>query len=346
MTGRERQLAALRHEIADRIPLDAICVENAGEIAAALGLAPEAVADRLGLDGRIIGPGYAGEAATLPDGTLLNPWGTPDTGDYGTTKWNPLADADGVAAVERYRWPDPEAFTVDSAAAAARALGRTSALRGPYWLPVFCRVCDLFGMEEAMARLLTEPAVFEAAMARVTDIVAAVIARFLDACGDDLPILCLGDDFATQRGLLIDPAHWRRAVKPHLARLFALGKARGKFVWFHSCGDITAILPDLLDLGVDLWETVQLHTLPCSAADLKRDYGRHLAFFGGINTQRLPFATPQDVRDETRRCIEALGRDGGYICGPDHHIKPEVPVANTLALFDTARAFRAAGYTR
>lgn len=340
MTGRARQLAALRHEVADRTPVDAICVENIAEIAAALGIAPETVPDRLGLDGRVIAPEYAGTTGTAPDGTLLNAWGTLDTGDYGTARWTPLADVDGIAAVERYRWPEPGAFAVDGAAAAARALGTRYAVRGPYWMPVFCRACDLFGMEEAMARLLTEPAVLEAALTRITDIVAEVCARFLDACGDDVPILCLGDDFATQRGLLIDPALWRRMVKPHLARLFALGKARGKFIWFHSCGDITAILPDLIDIGMDLWETVQLHTLPISAEQLKREYGCHLAFFGGVNTQRLPFATPEDVRDETLRCLDVLGRDGGYICGPDHHIKPDVPVANTLALFDTATAWR------
>jgi uroporphyrinogen decarboxylase len=82
-----------------------------------------------------------------------------------------------------------------------------------------------------------------------------------------------------------------------------------------------------------------------SAANLKRDYGRHVTFFGGVNTQRLPFSTPQEVRDETLRCLETLGEGGGYICGPDHHVKPDVPPENALALFDTILAFRGAGYT-
>jgi uroporphyrinogen decarboxylase len=95
-----------------------------------------------------------------------------------------------------------------------------------------------------------------------------------------------------------------------------------------------------------VWETVQLHALPLSPAQLKRHFGRHIAFFGGVSTQRLPFASPNDVRAETLRCIELLGEGGGYICGPDHHIKPDVPPANTLALFRAATSFQRAGYTR
>ncbi len=122
--------------------------------------------------------------------------------------------------------------------------------------------------------------------------------------------------------------------------MFELGKSRGKFVWFHSCGDITAILSDLIDIGVDVWETVQLHTLPMSAEELKREYGKHITFFGGINTQRLPFAKPEEIRAEVIDCIKILGKGGGYICGPDHHIKPDVSVENTLALFDTATSMK------
>ena len=105
------------------------------------------------------------------------------------------------------------------------------------------------------------------------------------------------------------------------------------------------MLPDLIEIGMDVWETVQLHALPMTPDKLKQQYGRHITFFGGVNTQSLPFQTPDNVADEVRRCIDALGRGGGYICGPDHHIKPDVPAANALALFDAARAFAKGGHT-
>jgi len=339
MTSRERLLATIRREPVDRIPTAVICIENQPEIAAHLGVPEAEVMARLGIDGREVFATYAGEKRPEVLQGLYTEWGTPNTGDYGTARFNPLAEVSSLAAIERYPWPDPAQYDYATAAANARRL-RDYAVRGPYWQPVFCRACDLFGMENALMHLLDEPVLIEAVLERTAAFTHDYCVRLLDACGDDLPILCLADDFATQRGLMVSPAVWRRFIKPHLARLFALGKSRGKFVWFHSCGDITAVLPDLIDIGMDVWETVQLHTLPIDARTLKREYGRHLTFFGAISTQRLPFATPDEVRAEVTRCIDVLGEGGGYICGPDHHIKPDVPPANTVALFEAARSYR------
>jgi len=333
MTPRERQLATIRRETTDRISLDVICIEIIPQIAEHLGVAQDAVYDRLGIDGRIVAAPYLGER---PFGEPYDEWGAVATGDYGTAHRYLLADA-SLAEVEGHRWPDPAVYDYAAAADWARGAGAKYAVRGPYWQPLFCRVCSLMGMENALAAMLAEPAVFEAALDAVFTRTLAYCEGLMDACGDAVPILCLGDDFATQRGLMIAPEQWRRCLKPRFARLFAAGKERGKLVWFHSCGDITAILPDLIDIGVDAWETVQLHTLPMSARELNRQFGDHITFFGGVNTQRLPFATPDEVRAEVRASMEALGEGGGYICGPDHHIKPDVPPENAVALFDAAR---------
>ncbi|NLG26453.1 MAG: hypothetical protein GX557_00965 [Chloroflexi bacterium] len=345
MSGRDRQLAAISHTLADRLPVDAICVENQADIARLLDIPTDAVLDRLGLDGRIISAPYTGEAPVLPTGQPLTEWRVPLVDDYGTARAYPLATAESLAEIERFPWPSPDDYDYALAAEAAHALNPRYAVRGPYWVPLICRVFDLVGMEQAMVWMTAEPALFEAVLERATTFTEVFCERLLTACGDAMPFLCLGDDFATQRGLMVSPALWRRWLKPRLARVFAVGKRLGKHVWFHSCGDITAVLPDLLDIGMDVWETVQLHALPLSASDLKREYGAHLTFFGGVNTQRLPFVTPEQVRAEVRACIEVLGRDGGYICGPDHHIKPDVPAANAVALFDDARAYRGTGYT-
>lgn len=338
MTHRERQLAAIRHQVADRVPVDCICIEPIEAIAAHLGIAPEAVHDALGIDGRLVAPAWLGEPRVGLDGQPLSAWGTVPSGDYGTARWAPLAGATSIAEVERHRLPDPAEF--DYAGAARRAADMADyAVRGPYWLPLFCGVCDLFGMERALLHLALEPRLFEAALERIFAVVHEVCRRLLEASGEALPILCLGDDFATQRGLMMSPAVWRRYLLPRYAALFELARQRGRSVWFHSCGDITAVLPDLIEAGMDVWETVQLDTLPLGATDLKREYGRDLCFFGGISTQRLPYLTPDQVRTETRRCLEQLGAGGGYICGPDHHLKPDVPPANAVALFGEAVGF-------
>jgi uroporphyrinogen decarboxylase len=201
------------------------------------------------------------------------------------------------------------------------------------------------GAEAVLSNMLEAPAVFEAVLERVFQVTCECLRRWIACCGSHFDILSLWDDFATQRGMLFAPELWRQFLKPRYAELFRAGKEKGLFVWFHSCGDITPVLPDLIDIGMDVWETVQLHALPVPAEALKRDYGRRLTFFGGINTQRLPFARPADVAREVERCIAVLGKGGGYICGPDHRIKLDVPPANTAALFRAATSFRAAGYT-
>lgn len=345
MTSRERVLAAIRHETPDRVPVDAICVENIPLIASHLGIGPDAVLDRLGLDGRVVAAPCTLPVAHDANGEPMTEWKAAAILDYGTSHRYPLASATTVVEVERYPWPSPDAYDYDTAALVAEDLGSRYAVRGPYWKPLLCQACSLFGMETALERMLNAPAVFEAALECITIHTLEYSERMLDACGDGLSIFCLADDFATQRGLLFNPRHWRTYLKPRFARLFEVGKRRGKPVWFHSCGDITAVLPDLIEIGMDVWETVQLQTLPMSAAELKRRYGRDLAFFGGVNTQKLPFTSTEEVEAETVRCIEVLGEGGGYVCGPDHHIKPDVSPENTLALFDTARAFRRKGYT-
>ncbi len=194
-------------------------------------------------------------------------------------------------------------------------------------------------MEEAMVKMLVEPQVFEAALERFFQYTYDYCARLLEACGEALDIFYLGDDFATQRGLMIPPACWRRLLKPRYAQLFALARQHGKYVWFHSCGDITAVLPDLIDIWMDVLETVQLHILPMSQAELKREYGKHVTFFGAISTQRLPSVTPEAVLAEVRRVIKVLGEQGANICGPDHQIKPDVPAVNAVTLFDTETGY-------
>ena len=350
MLPRERQMAAIRHQVPDRIPLDVITIETCPEIAAYLRLPTDDIAtvyDALGIDGRSVGPPYTGPLPPPVRGFQLNQWGTADGGPYGSTEHNPvpLADAETVADIERYPWPDARDYDYAAAATAAQRAVERYATRGPGWLPLFWRACELWGFEDAMLTMLDRPALFEGTIECLFQHVYTVCERTVAACGDTLDIFVIKDDFATQNGLMISPGHWRKYLKPYYARLFEIGKRAGKPVWFHSCGNILPVLPDLIDIGMDVWETVQLHTLPISARQLKQEYGHHITFNGGINTQALPFGSPRSVRDEVLRRLEELGEGGGFICGPDHHIKPDVPPENSVALFQTVREFRRAGYT-
>lgn len=349
MTPKERQLATIRREPTDRISADTLFIYNFVEVAEVMGIDAFSVWDELGIDGRLALLEFNNEFTVPPTDLNRTTWSTTifdeTSSQYGTQRTYPLEGAKSKGDIEDYEWPDLDKFNFQGTADFVSLLGDDYAMRGPMWVPVFCKACDLFGMEEAMIKMMNEPDIFEAALDKITDIHVATCERFLDSCGDKLPIFCAGDDFATQRGLMISPAKWRRFIKPRLNRIIDVGRKRDKIIWFHSCGDVTSVLPDLIEMGVDVWETVQLHTLPFSPQELKKRFGDQLTFFGGINSQRLPFAKPEAIRDEVYRCIEALGKGGGYICGADHTINNDIPPENTIELYEAVRSFRKEGYT-
>lgn len=342
MTPRDRQLASIDHHIPDQIPVDIVSpFEDLGAVADGLGTekTTEAVYQRLGIDGwRIFTKGYLGQVYQTVDGKKANAWGIVDR--------PPLANCTDVRIVEKHPWPDPRQWDFSHAPEEANRMKQQYAVRGPGWMfGTLCRAFELMGVEEALVAMKAEPAVFEAVLDHVTRHNVAYLEYFLSVCGDDVDILWLGDDFSTQRGPMMSHTDWRRFLLPCFRRQFEVGLRAGKRIWFHSCGDITDVLPDLIDIGMNVWETVQLHTLPLSPQELKREFGRDITFFGGIPTQRLPFMSLQEVVDTVRATIEALGEGGGYICCADHQIRIDVSTEKIAALFQSAQVYRGAGYT-
>ncbi|MGQ9623700.1 MAG: uroporphyrinogen decarboxylase family protein [Candidatus Caldatribacteriaceae bacterium] len=149
-----------------------------------------------------------------------------------------------------------------------------------------------------------------------------------------------GDDFGGQRGLLVSPETWRKYFKPRWARVWRVYKDAGLPVIHHSCGEITKILGDLIDIGLDVLEPVQ----PVMNLEyLKREFGKYITFYGGIDTQELlPYRTPEEVKTMARKAIHILGRGGGLIISPAQEIMRDVPIENVVALVETIREERAA----
>ncbi|NLE66257.1 MAG: hypothetical protein GX608_02455 [Lentisphaerae bacterium] len=146
----------------------------------------------------------------------------------------------------------------------------------------------------------------------------------------------LGSDWGSQRGLLMSPAVWQDMIRPGEQKEYDLIHAYGKDVWVHSCGDIGAIIPSLVEMGLDVLNPVQPEAM--DIAGLKRRHGSKLAFWGGISTQKtLPFGTPDEVRREARRVRDMMSVDGGYIFAPAQSIQADVPAENLLALLEAAR---------
>jgi hypothetical protein len=149
----------------------------------------------------------------------------------------------------------------------------------------------------------------------------------------DVDAVYFGDDWGQQHGLITGPKLWREFFRPRLAKMYDAAKKNGKFLIQHSCGDIEELFPDLIDLGLDCYQTFQPEIYDVAA--VKKKYGANLSFWGGISTQQLlPCATPDEVRAETRRLMKILAVNGGYIAGPTHAVPGDVPPENILAMAD------------
>ncbi|MGE5527536.1 MAG: uroporphyrinogen decarboxylase family protein, partial [Patescibacteria group bacterium] len=153
-----------------------------------------------------------------------------------------------------------------------------------------------------------------------------------------IDFLHIADDYATQRGLLMSLAMWREFFREPTRRLVEMAHAFGAKVLFHCCGAVHDLIPELIELGIEVLDPVQTSACGMEPARLKEEFGRSLAFHGGVNTQHtLPHGTVEDVRREVFRLRETLGRGGGYIMAPCHLIQSDVPLENILALYEAAR---------
>lgn len=197
------------------------------------------------------------------------------------------------------------------------------------------RATFLCGMENLLLWAALEPAFVGGLIEGIADFVLRTMELLIERGAFDG--VALSDDYGSQRAMLISPEAWRRLVKPHLARIFRHAKDAGKTMFLHSCGHVRPIVPDLVDLGLDILHPIQPEAM--DVWELKREFGRDLAFCGGLGTQQLlATASPWEIRAEVRRLKRGLGAGGGYILEPGITLQADVPLANIVAMVEEARA--------
>ncbi len=198
----------------------------------------------------------------------------------------------------------------------------------------FERSWAMRGMENILLDMYDDPLFVEQLFDGLENVCDKVIDRLLRDFGGKIDAIGFSEDMGGQTGMLLSPQLWRRFLKPHQERMFHKIRSAGKFVYLHSCGNVEPIVGELIEMGVQMLQPIQPETMDIFA--LKARYGRNLCFAGGISTQHtLPYGTPADVRAETQRCIDVMGRGGGYVVAPAKPILPGVPLANAVALIDT-----------
>ena len=260
------------------------------------------------------------------------PYETPfGAGQYTEMVGHPLADE---AAVASYRAPDPS--RPELYAEAARVLEQ---FRDEYFIvgvtvtTIWETAWALRGHERLLMDLVVDPDLADAIL-EIPFRYHLAAAERLAAMGVDM--IWTGDDVGMQTGMMISPALWRRFLKPRMAELIARVKAVNPAVRvaYHSDGNILRIIPELIEIGLDVLNPIQPACM--DPADVKRQFGDRLCFWGTLDEQHtLPFGSPADVADEVLARLRTAGRDGGLILGPTHHVQLDTPMENFRAMVRT-----------
>jgi uroporphyrinogen decarboxylase len=202
-----------------------------------------------------------------------------------------------------------------------------------YYGSLYEKVWSLRGMQNTLQDMLLRPdyceAMFELTVQSDLKMLEMMIASDVDG-------ILLGCDWGSQQALMMSPAMWHRYIGPRHARMFEFLREHNRYTFLHSCGNIRAVLPDVVEMGVQVLNPVQPECM--DIRQLKAEFGDKLGFWGGISTQQtLPYGTPDGVRAETREVAKILGAGGGYILSPAQEVQGDVPLENLLALIETAQ---------
>ena len=356
---KQRVLTALAHREPDRVPVDWWAVpETVTGAMKTLGTnSQEELLQRLGIDLRYVKPRYAGDNYIEqpdgsfhkhhPDGTFVDIWGVQrkeiawGKGSYLEVVRSPLVQAETPSDIEQHPWPDAEKFDYQSVVEQCEeyrdfgivCTGDRLVTRAS----VFKLAMYLRGMDSLLMDLALSPKLVDALVHKLLEFHLEHNRRIFECSAEGIDIFMLGDDFGSENGPLISPEMFRRFFKPALKELIALGKRYGLKVMLHSCGSVRELIPDFIDIGLDVLNPIQTHARDMVPEELKREFGKDLCFHGSIDVQHtLPFGTPEEVKSEVKARIQTLGKEGGFILAPAHNLQPDVPTENILAMYRTA----------
>ena len=328
MTNRERVIAALEHRQPDRTPYVIGFTQNARR----------AFIERYGESAiALIDNAIAGVSAA--PGPLQGMIGDTVWQDEFGVQWDRSIDRDiGIVCnrvlperdLSELAFPEPRDPGRWEGFESAIATAGDRCVQFGIGFSLFERAWTLRGMDQLFIDMIEAPSFVDELLDMICDYNVAMVEQ---AVMYDIDMVHFGDDWGSQRGLLMGPKLWERFLAPRLERMYGAGKRAGKFVSIHSCGMVQEVFPRLIELGLDCFNPFQPEVM--HPYEMKRQFGERLAFWGGVSTQRLlPYGTPDEVRAEVRRLIAEVGEGGGYICAPAHSIPGDAKPENIMAMIE------------
>ncbi|MCG8307500.1 MAG: hypothetical protein MI975_08920 [Cytophagales bacterium] len=354
MNSKERFCTTINKNIPDRAPLYASCTPQvAKKLSGYTGQDYEEPLDSM-LSTRAshmdlmtnLGADAVGIAVCAPSnkptiqlngGLIKNEWGMvfKDTGQYNEFYEFPLAHAETAKDIKNFEFPDPSApGRLEAAQATLKKYGNTHGIIADLETTLFETAWYLTGLEKFLMDMMMEAEYINPLLDEIQHIHTEYGKRMIELGAD---VLWCGDDFGSQTSLMLDTDTFRRVFKPRIKEMFTEYRKVNpniKLAW-HSCGAIKPLIPDFIEVGLDILNPIQPLAAEMDPQKLKNEFGKDLIFFGGICVQELlPHGTPETIKEEVTKRAEILGKNGGYIVAPAHNIQEDTPVENILALFE------------
>ena len=258
---------------------------------------------------------------------------------YSDSQWEfPLSGATSVAEVDKFFNPDPYARPIPDFKALRAAYPDKALVFCISWTPIFSGACQLFGIEETMAKMMLEPEIFKAFAIKQCEYLTEYTKLAIKAgAAEYCDFIWFGDDFAHEKTLLCSPEIWRKLVRPYLAPAIRLGRDSGLYVLFHSCGAVSEVYGDFIDMGINAHIGVQTSALNMSPEYLAKHFGGKIVVFGGVDAQTtLVEGPPDEVKRQVRRNLDAFAECGGYVVSNSHHSLPDIKGENIVAMAEAA----------
>ena len=349
MTSRDRTFLTLERRPTDRIPIDFWATEAVTRnLETEFGTPYGEFLDNHGVDLRYIeGPAYVGPP--LARGTDI--WGVerapvaaglPGRSEsYREVTSAPLREAETPEDIEAYdHWPDPDMFdygVVEQQCDEILERDRVVVFMGDRLNRVaqFKPAMYLRGTEDLFVDLAANPDLVATLFRKIREFYLVYLERILRAANGKIDIVLTGDDFGAQNGLLIGVEMWRKFLEPGFADYIDLIKRHETVAMHHTCGSVVDIIPDMIECGLDILQSIQPEANGMSLANLKERFGKDICFQGGVSIQKtMPFGSPDDVRRDVASLAAIVKPDGGYIFCTSHNIQADTPMENITALME------------
>ncbi len=370
MTSRERLLRTLRHEEPDRIPLDLGGVATGIETIPFDALKnflgkkwktknfmrdhvepPEEMLRMFGIDTRYvrIKPPGNFKVKIGPDNSYFDEWGTKWLKPAGGLYWDPidhpLKDA-AIEDLESYPWPDPDdTGRYTGLKEEAKNLHENSEYAIVGDIPVFGAMdyacLFLMGPERFYMDVIANPGFILRLVEILADLQLRFYKNYLNAIGKYIDVIMVAEDLGGNNGPLISPDHYRTLLKPYAAKLWKFIKGNtDAYLFLHCCGSVYQLIPDLIEMGVDALNPIQVGAKGMAPKRIKAEFGYKLTFWGAIDTQKvMPFGTPEDVENEVKTRIAELAPGGGYVLTAVHNIQADVKPQNVFRMYQAAHKY-------